>query len=159
MQSLWQGSKVAIRSSADCQEKVLTVPDSEEGVLTGAYNFSEVAYEWGKLPPEKRLDKARSGAKLFGKAFGEGLEHGVTIAWQNMPYIKGGWAQWHAVVHFNALAQGSSIHTGDKQTHPNPKFFVIGEQLSSLQGWQEGAIAAALNAISRVERRLMVEGV
>ncbi|WP_105166775.1 flavin monoamine oxidase family protein [Pseudoalteromonas sp. T1lg23B] len=206
---LWQGSQVDIRSPAACQEQLLTVPDSEvgvvpifggiswtddeivqvwypscdyhdqKGVLTGAYNFSEVAYDWGKLPVDERLNKARSGAKLFGKAFGEGLEHGVAIAWQNMPYIKGGWAQWHAVdehagnavAHFNALAQGSSIHTGHTQTAPN--FFVIGDQLSSLPGWQEGAIAAALNAISRVERpdlaiphlsylpdtRLMVEGV
>ena len=55
----------------------------------------------------------------------------------------------------------------------DPNFFIIGDQLSSLPGWQEGAIAAALNAISRMARpdleiphleslpdtRLMVEGV
>ncbi|MCF6435622.1 FAD-dependent oxidoreductase [Pseudoalteromonas sp. MMG022] len=206
---LWQGSQVDMRTPPHCQEQVLTVPDSEvgvvpifggiswtddeivqiwypscdyhdqKGVLTGAYNFSEVAYEWGKLAIDERLKKARAGAKLFGNAFGEGLELGVAIAWQNVPYIKGGWAQWHAVdkhagnavTHFNTLAQGSRIHTGHSQTQPN--FFVIGDQLSSLPGWQEGAIAAALNAISRVERpdlaiphlsslpdtRLMVEGI
>ncbi|WP_190366813.1 hypothetical protein [Pseudoalteromonas sp. S16_S37] len=97
-----------------------------------------------------------------------------------MPYIKGGWSQWHAVEenagnavkHFNALAQGSSIRSV-QSTPTQPNFFVIGDQLSSLPGWQEGAIASVLNAISRVERpdlavphlsylpdtRLMVEGV
>jgi len=52
-------------------------------------------------------------------------------------------------------------------------FFIVGDQISSLPGWQEGAIAAALHAISRIARpdvaitpllnlpdtRLMVEGI
>ena len=52
-------------------------------------------------------------------------------------------------------------------------FFVVGDQLSSLPGWQEGAIAAALNALTRMARpdleiphleklpdtRLLVEGI
>ncbi|WP_215611118.1 Cif family virulence factor [Leptothoe spongobia] len=55
----------------------------------------------------------------------------------------------------------------------NPCFFIVGDQVSSLPGWQEGAIASALNAISRLARpdltlpylkslpdtRLMVEGI
>ncbi|MEM9217827.1 MAG: hypothetical protein AAGD25_26240 [Cyanobacteria bacterium P01_F01_bin.150] len=54
----------------------------------------------------------------------------------------------------------------------NPCFFIVGDQVSSLPGWQEGAIASALNAISRLshpdlplptltalpDTRLMVEG-
>jgi monoamine oxidase len=204
---LWQGSQVQEVHDDSADIDILSVPDSEigvvpifggiswtdnditqiwypstayhdqKGVLTGAYNFSEIAYEWGKLPVQARLDKAREGAKLFGHAFGDGLEHGLAIAWQNMPYIKGGWAQWHvvgdhAVHHFNVLTQGSSVTTTDSaQTQPN--FFIVGDQLSSLPGWQEGAIAAALNALNRMERpdlaiphlaclpdtRLMVEGV
>lgn len=34
----------------------------------------------------------------------------------------------------------------------NPSFFIVGDQVSSLPGWQEGAIASALNAISRLAR-------
>ena len=142
------------------------------GVLTGAYNFSEVAYAWGKMPIDKRLCKAREGAARFNTDFADGLGEGVAIAWQNMPYIKGGWAQWHvvdqAVEHFNTIAQGSSIDGAS-----DPVFFVIGDQISSLPGWQEGAIASALNALCRVARpdleipclsslpdtRMMVEGV
>ncbi|MBE0366867.1 MULTISPECIES: flavin monoamine oxidase family protein [Pseudoalteromonas] len=204
--SLWQGSSVEVRHDNISNEDILTVPDSEvgvvpifggiswtndeitqiwypstayhdqKGVLTGAYNFSKVAFDWGCLSVQERLDKAKAGATLFGDAFGHGLEHGVAIAWQNMPYIKGGWAQWHvvgdqAVTHFNALTQGSGINSAAGKSAPN--FFVIGDQLSSLPGWQEGAIAAALNAVSRMERpdlaiphlsylpdtRLMVEGI
>lgn len=144
----------------------------QKGVLTGAYNFGDDGAQSGKMPVQKRLDEARSGAALFNKDFADGLQHGVAIAWQNMPYIKGGWAQWsnveENVKHYNQIIQGTGV---DGAT--NPCFFIIGDQVSSLPGWQEGAIASALNAISRLVRpdqslpylralpdtRLMVEGI
>ena len=148
----------------------------QKGTLTGCYNFSRHAFDMGKKTVTERLELARDGARLFGQAFGDGLEYGVAIAWQNMPYIKGGWAQWHtvgksdkeSVGHFNKLIQGTSID-GDE----NVNFFIVGDQLSSLPGWQEGAIASALNAVSRAvdptlaipclaslaDTRIIVEGV
>ena len=204
--SLWQGTPITVYHDEECDEDMMGVPDSEvgvvpifggiswtdneivqiwypsdayhdeKGVLTGAYNFSRIAFRWGEMKIEERLRKARQGAKLFGEAFGDGLQDGVAVAWQNMPYIKGGWAQWHvveeAVAHFNVLDQGAGVH-GSDGTLSDPVFFVVGDQLSSLPGWQEGAIASALNAISRMARpdleiphlsalpdtRLMVEGV
>ncbi|VAW68136.1 hypothetical protein MNBD_GAMMA10-2854 [hydrothermal vent metagenome] len=158
----------------------------EKGVLTGAYNFSDIAYSWGELPVEARLEKARTGAKLFGKAFGDGLHDGLAIAWQNMPYIKGGWAQWHTVYdaenniaddqyatqQFNVIAQGSAVYDA-QGTYTAPNFFIVGDQISSLPGWQEGAVVSALNALSRAacpdretphlaclaDTRIMVEGI
>lgn len=145
------------------------------GTLTGCYNFSDNAYSMGQMTVEARLELARAGAAGFGAEFAAGLNCGVAIAWQNMPHIKGGWTQWHTVAdggaesvrYFNILTQGSGVDGG------LPNFFIVGDQLSSLPGWQEGAIAAALNAISRLYRpdlaipeleclpdtRLMVEGV
>ncbi|PXY41186.1 amine oxidase [Flavobacterium cheongpyeongense] len=199
--SLWQGSPINLKTMGVEKSEVGVVPifggiswtdneiqqiwypstayQDEKGVLTGAYNFDKVAHDWGKLPVEERLAKARNDASKFGRKFAEGLEDGVAIAWQNMPHIKGGWAYWQAVGNaeyateqFNTIAQGSGIYdeTGKKI---NPNFFIVGDQISSLPGWQEGAIAAALNAISRMAKpefkipylknlpdtRLMVEGI
>jgi monoamine oxidase len=206
---LWQGSPISIYQEPNSQQDVVGVKDSEvgvvpifggiswtddditqiwypstgyhdeKGVLTGAYNFAQIAYNLGKLPIEDRLNSAKDGAKLFGEAFGNGLHDGLAIAWQNMPHIKGGWAQWQAVgdadyatKQFNAIAQGTGVYDqSGKLSKPN--FFIVGDQISSLPGWQEGAIAAALNALSRLARpdleiahlaclpdtRLMVEGI
>ncbi len=122
-----------------------------KGVLTGAYNFSKNAACAGRMSVEERLEEARAGAALFSKEFADGLEHGVAIAWQNMAHIKGGWAQWsnvtNSVHHYNHIIQGTGVD-GAK----NPSFFIVGDQVSSLPGWQEGAIASALNAISRLAR-------
>jgi monoamine oxidase len=206
--TLWQGKLITHDHEDDLKLTTMVVPDAEEGVvpifggiswssnditqiwypstayhdrkgvLTGAYNFGKIAWEWGKKPVEKRLELARDGARQFGKRFGNGLQHGLAIAWQNMPYIKGGWAHWQSVgseevaaKHFNALAQGTGIHDARGKLS-DPVFFVVGDQLSSLPGWQEGAIAAALNALTRMARpdleipyleklpdtRLLVEG-
>ena len=206
---LWQGSRLEEQHHEHCDAMTKDVPKSEVGVvpifggiswtdheivqiwypsdayhdelgvLTGAYNFSETAFNWGQDPIEERLKMAREGAARFGDKFAEGLRDGLAIAWQNMPHIKGGWAQWHsiedmdeAVKHFNALSQGSRVRGADDEW-TDPVFFVVGDQLSSLPGWQEGAIASALKALGRMERpdleaehlswlpdtRLMVEGV
>ncbi len=203
---LWQGSSITTYHDKETGEDMIGVEKSEigvvpifggisrtdneivqiwypsndyhdqKGILTGCYNYSKNAYNMGRLPIKERLDSARDGAKLFGEKFGGGLQNGVAIAWQHMPYIKGGWAQWHlvgqdtseSVKHFNQLIQGTGID-GSKE----PNFFIIGDQLSSLPGWQEGAIAAALNALSRAayphlqiphfaslpDTRIIVEGV
>ncbi|NOX42242.1 MAG: NAD(P)-binding protein [Gammaproteobacteria bacterium] len=204
--TLWQGSRITDIQD-DSGPTKLSVPDSEvgvvpifggiswtdnditqiwypstayhdeKGVLTGAYNFSDIAYAWGKMPVNERLDKAREGAKLFGETFGDGLQDGVAIAWQNIPYIKGGWAQWHvvdnAVMHFNVIDQGTGVYNAANGQLSDPNFFIVGDQISSLPGWQEGAIASAMNAISRLTRpdmeiahlaalpdtRIMVEGI
>ncbi|MEH2000980.1 MAG: FAD-dependent oxidoreductase [Nostoc sp.] len=116
---------------------------AELGVLTGAYNFQGVAFNWGQKDPSDRLEIAKAGAKnLGGEDFANGLEDGLAIAWQNMPYQKGGWANWQAVkdkeTHYNSLIQG------------NQNFYIIGDQLSALPGWQEGAVVSAINAVNRV---------
>ncbi len=198
---LWQGSKVQTTQDSgwnDPDSEIGVVPifggiswtnddiqqiwypstayHDQKGVLTGAYNFSKTAHDWGTKPVQERLDLARAGATKFGVKFGEGLDEGLAIAWQNMPHIKGGWGQWHvvedAVTHFNKLSQGTCVYNSDgSQTDKN--FFVVGDQISSLPGWQEGAIASAINAANLAanpgmsvahlkdlpDTRLMVEGV
>jgi monoamine oxidase len=207
--TLWQGKLITHEHEDELEVTTMVAPDNEEGVvpifggiswtshpivqiwypstayhdrkgvLTGAYNFGRTACDWGARPVDERLKLAREGARQFGRKFGNGLDRGLAIAWQNMPYIKGGWAYWQSVGteeeaarHFNNLSQGTGIHDS-KGKLSDPLFFVVGDQLSSLPGWQEGAIAAALNALTRMARpdleiphlerlpdtRLLVEGI
>lgn len=119
----------------------------ELGVLTGAYNFGTDAVTWGEYSPGWRLDNARAGAgELAGPAFAAGLDAGLSIAWQNIEHIRGGWAQWQNVHPdrrvrtqiYNTLAAGD----------PESRFFVVGDQLSQLPGWKEGAVVSARHAVN-----------
>jgi monoamine oxidase len=121
----------------------------ELGVLTGAYNYSNDAKRWGKLPPEKRLEEAKKGAaQLHGKAFADGLNSGITIAWQNIPTQKGGWADWSKVgtKKDNPADIMNTIRNGDHD------FYVIGDQVSWLPGWKEGAVAVAQEVVAMVTK-------
>lgn len=200
--NLWQGSPIKPGTAGVRKSEVGVVPifggiswtDAEiqqiwypstayqdkKGVLTGAYNFGGTASEWGTLSVEERLKRARKDASKFNARFAKGLDDGLAIAWQNMPHIKGGWAYWQAVgdakystKQFNAIAQGTGIYDPNTGDYTAPCFFIVGDQISSLPGWQEGAIAAAINVISRMAKpdteiaplanlpdtRLMVEGI
>ncbi len=116
----------------------------ELGVLTGAYNFRNVARNWGNLPPQERLVLARQGAKnLGGEEFGNGMKHGLAIAWQNIAHIKGGWADW------STLGENQAFYYNNL-TNGNQNFYIVGDQLSALPGWQEGAVVSAINAVNKV---------
>ncbi len=156
------------------------------GILTGAYNYAPVAVAWGKLPPKERLALAQKQAEhLGGEKFAEGLKHGIAIAWQNIAHIKGGWAQWHALdepVEEDKTFAASLRKTGPQTTRGayyyncllqgNKNFYIVGDQMSEIPGWQEGAIISAINAVNRIgdpsytlpelvalaDTRIMVEG-
>ncbi len=117
------------------------------GVLTGAYNYGDDAARWGTLSPAERLAEAKEGARqLHGQAFANGLRNGITIAWQNIPTQKGGWVDWSKVPvegrneaerNRARAAVMNAIRRGDRN------FYFIGDQVSWLPGWKEGAVAVA----------------
>lgn len=117
---------------------------AELGVLTGAYNFGAIATKWGQTPPKERIEMARKGARsLASNAFADGLGHGLAIAWQNMPYQKGGWMQWRNV-------SGNCVDCFNNIIKGNKNFFVVGDQASSLMGWQEGALLSAIHVANSI---------
>ncbi|MFP8873469.1 MAG: FAD-dependent oxidoreductase [Myxococcota bacterium] len=122
------------------------------GVLTGAYNFGCTARRWGMLLPEERINEAREGARaLAGDRFANKLRHGISVAWQNVPHIRGGWASWENLLLpefgeppctevYNTLSRGDRGDEGNW-------FLICGDQLSQLPGWQEGAVFSAMRAL------------
>jgi monoamine oxidase len=127
---------------------------SAKGTLTGAYNFEEDAERLGRMGLEERLATARQGAVKLHPEFADDAivpqSLGLSIAWQNVPYQRGGWARW------------SDKSTEDRDAYarllePDGRFQVIGDQVSTLPGWQEGAMMSAEHAIDRVAGLLRLE--
>ncbi|GAA2228634.1 flavin monoamine oxidase family protein [Kitasatospora cystarginea] len=115
---------------------------TEKGTLTGAYNFGDEAEELGDLPVNERLELAREGAIQLHPEFENDdlvpASKGVTIAWHKVPYQLGGWAHWEPgnPDHEEAYRQLLQPEGGDV-------FYVTGDQISPLPGWQEGAMMSA----------------
>ncbi|MFF6841354.1 hypothetical protein ACFY8X_21585 [Streptomyces tanashiensis] len=65
-------------------------------------------------------------------------DKGITIAWHKVPYQLGGWPEWNPdrEDHRTAYRQLLQPEGGDV-------FYVTGDQISPLPGWQEGAMMSA----------------
>jgi monoamine oxidase len=129
--------------------------NDELGVLTGAYNYTQNATEWGKLKPEDRLKAAREGAaELHGKEFAEQLKSGITIAWQNMPLLGGGWSNWKNLKPLpnekNGLSEAEIARIMNLVREGSNKLHMLGDQVSFIPGWKEGAVAAAYEAVGHI---------
>lgn len=143
----------------------------QTGILTGAYNYGDKASAWGRELPKTRMAEARDGAEqLHGKPFAKQLKNGLSIAWQNMQYQQGGWVDWNAlspkaktkkertaveaemVIYDRVRSlltqeepeEGCATWCYNQLQKEDNGFFVTGDQVSQLPGWQEGAMASAL---------------
>ena len=116
------------------------------GVLTGAYNQTEVASEFGKLSRAERLEAALLGGEKLHPGYRSKVfaDNGVSIAWARMPYQAGGWANDTAFTQpdvFQNMANADPI---------GRKVFMAGDWFSYWPGWQVGALDSAHLATERI---------
>ncbi len=112
-----------------------------KGVLVGAYIWSrKPGLRYSAMSAPERLRAALAeGAPLHPGYAGE-MECGISRAWLNVPFQKGGWARRNP----NATA---ALRRGDGPFH------FAGDQVTALPGWQEGALLAAHAAAGAIHGR------
>ncbi|MGW2630811.1 flavin monoamine oxidase family protein [Streptomyces chattanoogensis] len=122
---------------------------SDKGTLTGAYNFEKAAEDLGNRTPGKRLELARQGALELHPEFKDKElvpdDKGVTIAWHKVPFQLGGWAAWEP-----GKAAHKKAYRQLLQPEGTDTFFVTGDQISPLPGWQEGAMMSAHYVVQQI---------
>ena len=120
---------------------------SRKGTLLGAYNYDNDAIELGKMSPKQRLVIALEGAQKLHSEFSDGSivpqELGLSIAWHNVPFQQGGWAHWESDNNDDAKAYTRLLA-------PDGRFHIVGDQISPLPGWQEGAMMSAEHVIEQI---------
>lgn len=131
---------------------------TKKGILTGAYNYDDDAIAYGIMHPDERRIAAMKGAKKLHPDFDVHvpLKLGISIAWQNVPYQLGGWADdWDC-------KDEPREKVYRRLLKPEGRFWVAGDQVSYLSGWQEGAVRSAHHVIEGIagrateKRRLMM---
>ena len=128
---------------------------TKNGTLTGLYNYDQDAIAFGNMSLEDRIKLARKGAVKFHPEFADERlvpsDKAISIAWQNIENEGGGWANWDPDSDDHSKAYRRLLT-------PDRRFYVVGDQVSQLPGWQEGAMESALNVIDQIgsRRKLMV---
>ena len=113
-----------------------------KGTLTGAYIHGPNAASFGKLGLAERLRVAREGGARLHDEFDDPSilppDLGLSIAWQNVPHQEGAWADWG---NYNDNQHCDEDYR--RLLEPFRRFYVVGDQASTLPGWQEGAMMSA----------------
>ncbi len=117
-------------------------PD-DKGTLTGAYCSYARATTLGDRPHAERLRVARDGATKLHDEFANHAivpdDLGMSIAWHKVPYMRTAWADWRPSKPEHKGWYSTLIYPQGENNH----FLVIGDQVSALPGWQEGAVMSA----------------
>jgi monoamine oxidase len=122
---------------------------TKNGTLTGVYNYDDDALAFGDMSLEKRIETARKGAIKLHPEFADTKlvpsDKAISIAWQNIPNEGGGWANWDP---------NNDDHTKaySRLLDPDRRFYVVGDQVSQLPGWQEGAMMSAEHVMQQITR-------
>ncbi len=116
-----------------------------DGILIGAYIWThDIGERFAAMPPSERLRRAvEQGAKLHSR-YGAEVSHGVALAWSKVPFSWGAWCEW---------TEEDKRNVYPVLLEPDGPFFLAGEHLSNLPGWQEGAILSAHKAVAAIAAR------
>lgn len=120
---------------------------SQKGTLTGAYIHGSNADKFGEYDLAKRLEVAKEGGEKLHPEFKRNAivptDLGISIAWQYVPHQEGAWPSW-----------GNEQHDdSDYERLLRPfrqRFFIVGDQASTLPGWQEGAMMSAEHVVNHI---------
>ncbi len=112
-----------------------------KGVLMGAYIWSrEPGLRYTALSAKERLAAALAEGESLHPGFASEMEYGVSRAWHNVPFQKGGWPR-------NNPDAAAVLRAGDGP------FQFAGDQVTALSGWQEGALLASHTAAAAIHGR------
>ncbi len=120
-----------------------------KGVLLGGYTWDgPSAYELTAMSPAQRIRVALDcGAQIHPQYISE-FETGVSVAWHRVPFALGCAGEW---------SDEARRDHYDNLCRIDGRIVLAGEHASYIPAWQEGAILSALDAITRLHRRVLAD--
>jgi monoamine oxidase len=119
---------------------------SAKGILD-AYTYGDQAEAYGRMTLAARIDAARGDAIRLHKEFADKAllpdDKAVSIAWNQAEGQSAGFTPWDDT-------KPDQRRAYERLLAPDRRFIAIGDQLSPLSGWQEGAFLSAEHAIKLI---------
>jgi monoamine oxidase len=117
---------------------------SGKGVVVGYYQNGPAAAAMGELAPADRLARALEQGGQIHPQYPKEFEHAFSIAWQRVPWNRGGWAQW---------TEAQRRHEYHTLNEPDRQLYLCGDHLTYTSGWMAGAFESARRVVSAVHER------
>ncbi|MBV8106278.1 MAG: flavin monoamine oxidase family protein [Hyphomicrobiales bacterium] len=118
-----------------------------KGVLLGGYTWGGPnSYELTAMSPADRIKVALDCGAQIHPQYASEFETGISVAWHRVPFTLGCAGEWTDETrrqHYGNLCQIDG------------RIVLAGEHASYIPAWQEGAILSALDAITRLHKRIL----
>lgn len=130
---------------------ILSYPDDgylsrDGGVMLGMYNFGNNAAYVSSLPYEDRAELALNlGSKIHPQMRDEFIS-AFSVAWHLEPYSLGAWP---------SFTRESREQVMPVLQEPDGRIYLVGEHLSNVNAWMEGAVQAAWLQVDKLHTRVM----
>jgi monoamine oxidase len=125
---------------------------SERGVLVSGYGFgfdSDSAFE--KLPLQQKFDASRASVEKLHPGHGKELEKPLYVNWGLVRFNEGAWVNNYVPGEFSYTDQGGPAY--ETLIAPDGPIYFIGDHVTHVLGWQEGAALSSLRAIQMIGER------
>lgn len=123
---------------------------SGKGVLLGAYIWGLDAMQFTAMSPEERVQQVVHYGSQIHPQYPKELDNGIAVAWHRSPFTMGCFGMW---------SNEARTRHYDDLCRLDGRLVLAGEHASYLGGWQEGAVTSALDAIERLHKRAVEQGV
>lgn len=119
---------------------------SQKGVLLGSYAFGLYAARMSARTNQERVDYALDYVSRIHPTMRDSFSSGISVAWHRMPYQLGAYPA------YSSFNRSSSY---ERLLQPDGRVYLVGEHLSYVNAWQEGAFQAAWYQIEQLHTRVM----
>ena len=118
----------------------------QKGIILGAYTFASSAGDkFARLSPVERVELAKVQGEKLHPGYSNMVEHGVSVCWHRMNHMLGCAAAW---------SESLRAQWYELLRKPVGNHYLVGDQISDMPSWQEGAVHSAFYAIADIDRRV-----
>jgi monoamine oxidase len=126
-------------------------------VVVSGYGFDS-SPEFDRLTLEEKFAASRNSIERLHPGHGKELEKPIYVGWRHVPYNEGSWIDTY-VPGQSAFpgAQAPMMSLGpayEQLITPDGPIYFVGDHVSHVLGWQEGAALSALRAVQMISDRV-----
>jgi monoamine oxidase len=124
---------------------------SKTGVILSGFGFENQDFgdgaptPFGALTTEGKLAASRAAVETLHPGYGQSLTKPIYVSWQKIPYSLGCFA-------LNMVPTTKPAYK--ELSEPDGRYFIAGDYVSHLAGWQEGAALSAHKAVKKIAEHM-----
>jgi monoamine oxidase len=124
---------------------------SPRGVLVSGYGFDSPP-EFDRLTLEEKFAASRNSVERLHPGHGHELEKPLYVGWHRVPYNEGSWIASYGP---GEVSYPGPLGAGyETLTAPDGPIYFVGDHVSHILGWQEGAALSSLRAVQLISDRV-----